>query len=260
MPTWLVHGFRWPRRAIRIHIILHNLEDCAAEYIMAPDTITELRSSFEKEYPEQMKHLSNLRFIEQYDPDDETVKDHPYAYVCDQVHEIKLSAEVDEVRGAGVQSAEWTAIVELKDKLAPEGNVGWFVVVNGDVERWAPPLNDDEDEHQFGETTNGTENHEKGQTSPASQKNSLEQGLQAGGSSPKQSGFKKWLGKVRKAKRYVATVHAGIQVLTSNSSKDLRNDATMQNPPYSPPLPIMPPSLASPKNGNSKAPVHAGAA
>jgi hypothetical protein len=46
MPTYLVHGFRWSRQSIRIHILLHNLEDAAAEWIVAPATSITLLNSF----------------------------------------------------------------------------------------------------------------------------------------------------------------------------------------------------------------------
>lgn len=201
MPTWLVHGFRWPRVAIRIHIIVENLEDCATEYLMAPATITQLTANFQKQYPEQLAHLPSLRFIEQYDVDDQFTKSQPYAYVCDQVHEVKLGVDVDEVRGAGVQSDAWTALVELRDKVAPGEKVGWFVVVNGDVERWAPPLSDSEDDEDT-ETELSANGNGVGESpvSPASQRSS--QGRwdedDAGG---KKKGLKKWLGKIKKSRR-----------------------------------------------------------
>ncbi|KAL3427503.1 developmental regulator [Phlyctema vagabunda] len=46
MPTYLVHGFRWHRPAIRIHIALYNLDDAAAEWIIAPATSITLLNSF----------------------------------------------------------------------------------------------------------------------------------------------------------------------------------------------------------------------
>lgn len=46
MPTYLVHGFRWHRSAIRIHIALYNLDDAAAEWIVAPATSITLLNSF----------------------------------------------------------------------------------------------------------------------------------------------------------------------------------------------------------------------
>jgi hypothetical protein len=46
MPTYLVHGFRWPRAAIRIHIIFFDLEDAAAEWIVAPASSITILNSF----------------------------------------------------------------------------------------------------------------------------------------------------------------------------------------------------------------------
>lgn len=46
MPTYLLHGFRWPRAAIRIHIILFDLEDAAAEWIVAPASAITILNSF----------------------------------------------------------------------------------------------------------------------------------------------------------------------------------------------------------------------
>lgn len=161
---------------------------------MAPATTAELTRNFQKMYPEQMAHLPNLRFIEQYDPEDITVKDQPYAYVCDQVHEIKLGADIDEVRGQGVKNEAWSALVELRDKIATGQKVGWFVVVNGDVERWAPPLEDDE---ELEVSENGVES----QFSPVSQRSSMGRTEELDGEQTKQRGLKKWLGKVKKSKR-----------------------------------------------------------
>lgn len=169
MPTWLVHGFRWPRPLVRIHIILQNLDDCAAEWVMAPATSAGLTENFKELYPEQMANLQSLRFIEQYDPEDITTKDQPYAYVCDQVHEIKLGVDIDEVRGKGVANDAWSSLADLRDKIAPGEKIGWFVVVNGDVERWAPPIEDDEavEEGTIVGSTDGS------QVSPTSQRSSM---------------------------------------------------------------------------------------
>lgn len=46
MPTYLLHGFRWQRAAIRIHIIIQDLEDAAPEWIVAPATSNTLLNSF----------------------------------------------------------------------------------------------------------------------------------------------------------------------------------------------------------------------
>jgi hypothetical protein len=107
---------------------------------MAPQTAETMHQNFKTIYPEIMPSLSSLRFLEQYDPTDESVesKSQPYAYVCDVVHEVKLGIEFDEVRGRGVNNDAWTAMMDLRDKLAPGEKVSWFVVVCGDLERWAP--------------------------------------------------------------------------------------------------------------------------
>ncbi|CAD6454297.1 dcf12247-3ea6-4177-b5af-82bbf45488cb [Sclerotinia trifoliorum] len=46
MPTYLVHGFRWHRSNIRIHIILNDIEDASPEWLMAPRTSNALLNSF----------------------------------------------------------------------------------------------------------------------------------------------------------------------------------------------------------------------
>lgn len=146
MPIYLLHGFRWPRPLIRIHIILQNLDDAAAEWLVAPGTTATLLDNFTELYPDTMNNLQQLRFVEQYDPDDETpgVGSQPFAYVADIVHEIKLSLDIDDVRGKGLSNDQWGSILELRDKLAPEEKVGWYVVNCGDEERWAPPIEEEE--------------------------------------------------------------------------------------------------------------------
>lgn len=141
MPTYLLHGFRWLRSSIRIHIILQNLDDCAAEWLIAPPTSRALLQNLTELYPTLIPLLPSLRFVEQYDPADESVeaKSQPFAYVADSVHEVKLGEDVSEVMGRGIKPETWDAIVELRDHLEPKAQLSWFVVVCGDVERWAPP-------------------------------------------------------------------------------------------------------------------------
>lgn len=140
MPVYFIHGFRWPRPAIRIHIILHNLEDSAAEWLVAPGTTREMLDNFNTLYPESMEHLQHLRFVEQYDPNDTSAGSgsQPYAYVADVVEEVKLGVDIDDIRGKGVPNDQWASLMELRDKLAPEEKVAWYIVVCGDEERWAP--------------------------------------------------------------------------------------------------------------------------
>ncbi|EMC95985.1 hypothetical protein BAUCODRAFT_123268 [Baudoinia panamericana UAMH 10762] len=140
MPTYLLHGFRWPRPLIRIHIILQNLDDAAAEWLVAPETTRTMLQNFHDLYPDLIQHLPNLRFVEQYDANDLTASaaSQPYAYVADKVEEVKLGVCVDDVTTKGIGNEQWSAMLELRDRVAPEEKVGWYVVVCGDEERWAP--------------------------------------------------------------------------------------------------------------------------
>ena len=108
---------------------------------MAPPTSRALLQNLTELYPTLMPLLPSLRFVEQYDPSDERVesKSQPYAYVADKIHEVKLGEDVSEMMGRGITPEAWDAMVELRDNLAPEARLSWFVVVCGDVERWAPP-------------------------------------------------------------------------------------------------------------------------
>ncbi|KAF1979454.1 hypothetical protein BU23DRAFT_496059 [Bimuria novae-zelandiae CBS 107.79] len=252
MPTWFVHGFRWPRPKIRIHIIVENLDDCAPEWLMAPATTAELIRNFQKLYPEQLAQLPNLRFIEQYDPEDEDTSSQPYAYVCDQVTEIQLGVDIDDVRGVCVQSDAWTALVELRDKIAEGEKVGWFVVVNGDVERYAPPATADEDEEDT-ETElsiNGSGNAFEGSPgSPASQRSSLARS-QEDETGLKKKGVKKWLGKIRKARS-----------IKDLKTKDLPTRSAPTSPSVPPPVPPLPHSLVISKTRtNGRGPTSTGTA
>ncbi|KAF2773579.1 hypothetical protein EJ03DRAFT_101733 [Teratosphaeria nubilosa] len=141
MPTYLLHGFRWPRPLIRIHIILQNLDDAAAEWLVAPDTTQAMLRNFHELYPYMMTALPDLRFVEQYDINDLSANaaSQPYAYVADMVEEVKLSAALEQVTTRGISNDQWNAMCELRDKLAPEETIGWYIVVCGDEERWAPP-------------------------------------------------------------------------------------------------------------------------
>jgi hypothetical protein len=157
-----------------------------------------------------MSSLRNLRFVEQYDPNDLVSKEQPYAYVCDQVHDVHLSVDVDDVRGKGVTSEAWDALADLRDKIAPGEKVGWFVVVNGDVERWAPPLEDEEGEEDgiekgWGSVAgSGDADVDASLKSPVSQKGSvtrMEEEEDSAQISKEPKGLKKLFNKARRAKR-----------------------------------------------------------
>lgn len=147
MPVYLLHGFRWPRPAIRIHIILQNLDDAAAEWISSPLTSSTLLTSFRTLHPTIMAQLPHLQLIEQYDPLDESAAatSQPYAFVADRVEVCGLSRDVGEVMGKGVGAEAWGALVELRDRLAGGEKVGWWVVYCGDEERrWGGEGEDEE--------------------------------------------------------------------------------------------------------------------
>jgi hypothetical protein len=155
MPTYLIHGFRWPRQLIRIHIILQNLDDAAAEWLIAPATTETLIENLTELWPQTIANLPNLRFVEQFDPTDEspTACSQPYAYVADICEQVKLGVEVDEVRGKGLGDEQWNALMELRDKLAPDEKVGWFVVVCGDEDRSDTGPEDEEEEAAYATNT-----------------------------------------------------------------------------------------------------------
>ena len=159
MPAYVVHGFRWPRSAIRIHIVLNNIDDAAAEYIVSPRTSASLLQSLRDLYPNLMKALPNLRFVEQYDPADVSASalSQPFAFIADKVESCRLSVDIGEVMGQGVAADGWGALVELRDQLAPGEKVGWWVVCNGDEQRPKPPGGSDNSDERENEVRYSTE-------------------------------------------------------------------------------------------------------
>lgn len=107
MPVYLVHGFRWPREGfsgIRVHAVLHNLDDTSVEYIQNERSKADILASFHRAFPDIMKELDspgrNLEFIEQYNPEDtESIHavSQPYAYVGDKV--VTIAANPGEGTG-----------------------------------------------------------------------------------------------------------------------------------------------------------------
>lgn len=154
MPVYLLHGFRWPRQLIRIHIILQNLEDAASDWLIgelscppcfqsatdcykAPNSYQSLMHNFSTSYPHLTNALPNLRFIEEYSHN-QRENTAPYAYVADTVHKIPLSLDIDEIRGRGLSAEAWSAISELRDNLCKDEKLAWYVVVCEDEERSVP--------------------------------------------------------------------------------------------------------------------------
>lgn len=165
MPVYMLHGFRWPRSGftgIRVYIVLHNLEDAAAEYIQQPVTADLLDESLKHTAPQLMSRLPAIQFIESYDPGDESSNtvSQDFAYVSVKVLTIpdggsepedlrpgETVSDLVEKPGAGMSEDEVKALEELRDMLAPGEKIGWFMVYNGDPERYYPE-SDSEDEFE----------------------------------------------------------------------------------------------------------------
>ncbi|KPI40356.1 uncharacterized protein AB675_7594 [Cyphellophora attinorum] len=251
MPIYLAHGFRWPRdgfTGIRVHAIIHNLEEVSVEYIQNPHSRTALANSLRELHPEIMQRLEKsgrrIDFLEQYDPEDESMNavTQPYAFVCDRVAMIAggpraevhlgdlfqtqaanaskaaqerristtadrtskhdpadgsperarspqqrktrartlpmsierpfnsppdiraLSANVHDITNdQPIPPDAWDAMAELRDKLAKEETIGWWVVYNGDPERaYDPSSDEDYDSEASDEGTETGESIEEG--------------------------------------------------------------------------------------------------
>ncbi|CAG7953826.1 unnamed protein product [Penicillium salamii] len=171
MPVYMLHGFRWPRAGftgIRVYIVLHNLEEAAAEYIQQPLTTELLAESFHKTQADLVPRLPELSFIEQYDPADETsgTVSQDHAYVGARVMEIPDGGagagggqNIEDVveQGSGLTEDETKALEELRDRLAPGEKIGWYLVYNGDPDRWYPDSDSEfEEEYESEEDVQST--------------------------------------------------------------------------------------------------------
>ncbi|KAI9696129.1 MAG: hypothetical protein M1836_005960 [Candelina mexicana] len=147
MPVYIVHGFRWPRPLIRVHVVLNNLDDASPEWLMSPECQACMLLNFQKLFPSIMARLPNLRLIEQHDEKDESASaiSQPYAYIADKVTVCGLSEDVGKIMGEGTTAPVWDAMIQLRDKLVPGEKLGWYVVYNGDVERDGGPRDDSEE-------------------------------------------------------------------------------------------------------------------
>lgn len=159
MPVYLLYGFRWPRggfTGIRVYIVLHNLENATAEYLQQPLTSQLIYDSLSKSQGDIVGRLPDLRFIEQYDPEDttsETAVSQPFAYVAARVVEIPNAASpgadacwnVEDLNNEpGLSDDASAALEQLRDNLAQGERIGWWIVYNGDPERYFPET-DEED-------------------------------------------------------------------------------------------------------------------
>ncbi|EKV08561.1 AP-2 complex subunit sigma [Penicillium digitatum PHI26] len=173
----MLHGFRWPRAGftgIRVYIVLHNLEEAAAEYIQQPLTTELLKTSFRKTQADLVTRLPELSFIEQYDPADETsgTVSQDYAYISTRVLEISEDESGDcggeniedyVEQGSGLTHDQTAALEELRDRLAPGEKIGWYLVYNGDPERWFPDSEDSENYESEEDSEDESQNQRQGQ-------------------------------------------------------------------------------------------------
>lgn len=211
MPVYLLHGFKWHRvgkHGIIIYIVVRSLDDASADYIQNPRTTRSLINSLELGNPDIMSRLPELHFIEQYDPDDLTSNEavsQPYAFVANKVVTIAdnlngLSLNVDEVmkEGTGLSESGMEAMEELREKMAPDEKIGWYIVYNGDPERSYPGMSDEEDESEseYSEAEDGdtemTEDSKDGADTPKAPPVSISQrwnGIKIAKTSPNRSGL-----------------------------------------------------------------------
>ncbi|KAL3475898.1 hypothetical protein BJX99DRAFT_152138 [Aspergillus californicus] len=149
MPVYMLYGFRWPRAGftgIRVYIVLHNLDDATAEYVQKPITNKLLLESFTRTDPQIVTKIPELRFIEQYDPEDESddAVSKPYAYVGAKVISIPekgtpsagscWNADIFQENPLNAEGAK--SLEEFRDKYAPGERIGWWIVYNGDPESY----------------------------------------------------------------------------------------------------------------------------
>ncbi|KKZ62834.1 hypothetical protein EMCG_02829 [[Emmonsia] crescens] len=153
MVTYIVYGFRWNRAAnplapgIRAYITLYNILDAAAEYLQHPTTTAAVLDSFKLIDPNILTDLPDLQFIEQYDPEDLSTDavSQPYAYVAAKtmtmgakaLSGVGLGLRPQDIlqQDPGLSTAGTEVFKKLRDELAPDSEIGWFVVYNGEPDR-----------------------------------------------------------------------------------------------------------------------------
>jgi len=124
---------------VRVYIIMHNLEDASAEWLVREETSSCLLESFRERYPAVLNNLPNLCFKEQYNPNDETLAYHPFAYVADVAHPIDLSMDLDAVQlivERSTSKSSEASMMQLRDAvLASDSKMAWYIVNCGDERR-----------------------------------------------------------------------------------------------------------------------------
>ncbi|KAL8691887.1 MAG: hypothetical protein Q9218_002992 [Villophora microphyllina] len=137
MSVFLVHGFKWARNEIRVHVVLQEVDDAAPNNLMSGDSEEAMNENFRELYPEAMAKLPTLRFIEPFNANNEKFKypSEPYAFVVDAVVQNEDWIDVtDAMNKTHIPAAQWDAMADLRDIIAKGEKIGWFVVHNGDRE------------------------------------------------------------------------------------------------------------------------------
>ncbi|KAG8528325.1 uncharacterized protein KY384_007243 [Bacidia gigantensis] len=119
---------------------------------MSTPSASAFMKSLHKLHPGLTKSMPGLKLVEEYDPEDLSDTGggatQECAWVAERVVEYAKGVEMGLVGGNGAIGSRGTgtggkkeeegagsAIAELKDQLAPEEKVGWWIIWNGDPER-----------------------------------------------------------------------------------------------------------------------------
>lgn len=103
--------------------------------LTAPSCRNALVQNLQKTNPTAMAQVPQLTFIEQYDYRIESGKEEDYAYVADTVFNIKLGANVDELRSEHIPYEQLAALQNIRDTLAAGEPISWYIVFCNDEVR-----------------------------------------------------------------------------------------------------------------------------
>ncbi|KAL8927801.1 MAG: hypothetical protein Q9208_002217 [Pyrenodesmia sp. 3 TL-2023] len=128
--------FKWDRVDIRVHTLLHEVEDAAPNNLMSGLSEWAMRESFKQLYPGPMAELPHLRFIEPLNPNTEkyACPSEPYVFVCDFIVRSEEYIDVTAEMARGITPTQWHAMTDLRNEVAKVAKVGWYAVHNGDLE------------------------------------------------------------------------------------------------------------------------------
>lgn len=138
MPIYLIHGFRWERNDLRRFVAAEDVLDAAPDYTMSTFSNKAMVAALRRSHRNILADLPNLSLVEAYDPDDDSAEiAEPYAYVADTIVKQDKAINASGVinHGPALRCDGWNAMCELRDILAKDETIGWWVIYNGDPER-----------------------------------------------------------------------------------------------------------------------------